>query len=93
MFTYFVLACGYGTLVLTTYHALAGGWSGLASLGNFGSLVIGVPYLSWRAWALRHSRLAPSPSRFTWLLCVSFPVVFGVFWIVAFFMTGASNGF
>lgn len=93
MFTYFVLACGYGTLALTAYHALANNWSGLATLGNLGSLLVGVPFLSSRAWQLRRFRLGPTSSRTTWLLCFSFPVVFGLFWIAAFLLGYATDGF
>jgi hypothetical protein len=93
MFTYVVLAAGYGTIALTAIHALAGNWSGMASLGNAGSLLIGVPYLSWRAWQLRGLRSAPWPARTFWLLCLGFPVIFLMFWLVASVMVGAKHEF
>ena len=82
MFTVLVLCGSYGVLVLTALHAIFGGWSGIASLGNFAAAVFSVPFLSVRAWQLRPARTGDAHSPQKWWAALMFPIIFIAFWAV-----------
>jgi hypothetical protein len=81
LFTSAVLAFSYAVLALTSYHALLGNWSGLASIGNLLAAVFSIPYLWFRAWQLRQApAFRIGFGRVRWWLMLAFPFMFLLFW-------------
>lgn len=69
-----VLIC-YGTLLGALFHWIAGGWSGIVTLGFIFAIPIGVPSLVGYAGYLWRKNLLVGFARWEAIVCLAYPLL------------------